>query len=204
MSHTNDNTGITEDMVRAMHGDKISSIHKLNPNARLGSHEIVLNDPWVFASGYNNQYFGDLESAMAGLDGAYETGGPLFASLKGKTITRVSVTDGKGLIEIVADGTIYHMYHAQDCCESVWLEDTVGSWGDIVGYAITDAYKTSDGNDWQLWTYYTICTMRGTVTLRWNSENGKSMYYSLDVDFTVSDKLSEYDLITLATTEGTK
>lgn len=76
------------------------------------------------------------------------------------------------------------MYHEQDCCESVYLEDVCGDWADIVGSTVISASEeTSYGDSESLsetWTFYHIRTHRGTVTLRWyGSSNG---YYSERVE----------------------
>lgn len=82
---------------------------------------------------------------------------------------------------------IYEMYHEQDCCEGVWLEDICGDLDDLLGLPILEAFEKtnhdnplSDGDECHTWTFYTLVTMKGTVTLRWyGTSNG---YYSEQVD----------------------
>ncbi len=114
-----------------------------------------------------------------------------FDILKGKTIT-ACYGALKGSDEIhfeCSDGTTYKMYHSQDCCESVDVDDVVGDIADILYSPILDAEEVSnsgecenrDGADSYKWTFYKIGTIKGSVTIKWyGSSNG---YYSESVTF---------------------
>lgn len=110
--------------------------------------------------------------------------------LIGKTLVSVE-TDytfrygDKGLLFICSDGTQYAMHHTQDCCESVYLEDTNGDWSDLLDTPILVAEERSEDQhlEWDVgeWTFYTFRTIKGSVDLRWNgTSNG---YYSTSVNF---------------------
>lgn len=109
--------------------------------------------------------------------------------LKGKRIVRVEGLEcGKDEIEIAcADGSLYKMYHYQDCCESVRLEDIVGDPSDLTGLVVDarqesrEATEEERSDDSATWTFYIIQTERGCVTLRWLGESNG--YYSESVDF---------------------
>lgn len=87
-------------------------------------------------------------------------------------------------------GTL-EMYHSQDCCESVSIEDICGDLSDLtsalVVLAETSVSDTKDGEpappdrcDSETWTFYRLRTTKGDVTIRWcGSSNG---YYSESVD----------------------
>ena len=110
--------------------------------------------------------------------------------LLGKTLVRV---DGRvGGDEIVfqtKDGATYKMFHSQDCCEQVSIDDIVGELDDLVGSPIVMAREDtnkgegakSNYDDSYTWTFYNLATAKGKVTIRWyGSSNG---YYSESVDF---------------------
>ena len=107
--------------------------------------------------------------------------------LKGKTL--VSLKDvGNELIFETTDGETYRMYHEQDCCESVRLEDVVGDLQDLVGSEIllaeeVDGESPADFEAYEshTWTFYKFATRKGYVDLRWlGQSNG---YYSEGVSF---------------------
>jgi hypothetical protein len=115
-----------------------------------------------------------------------------FNDLVGKTITLVDGFDinSEQIVITCSDGSRYIMYHAQSCCECVSIEDIVGDVGDIIGTPILRAEcRTQDyapdgaeyNDDENLWTFYELATIKGSVTIRWyGSSNG---YYSVDVTF---------------------
>lgn len=113
--------------------------------------------------------------------------------LVGQTFKSVIGKAGDDELDFVTDTHIYRMYHKQDCCESVWLDDIVGDLDDLVGSEITFATEETNRDEeeppaindgWQddsyTWTFYKIGTNKGSVTLRWyGTSNG---YYSESVD----------------------
>lgn len=107
--------------------------------------------------------------------------------LLGKTLSDVKVRHDQ-IWFYCTDGTEYKMYHEQDCCEHVYIEDISGDLLDLVGSPITLAQESSesgrDEDDWggtHTWTFYKLGTVKGYVNLRWNgSSNG---YYSESVSF---------------------
>ena len=117
----------------------------------------------------------------------------------------ISVLVGKTLFSVVKntehddyimfetnDGESYKMYHSQDCCENVVIEEIHGDLEDLVGHPILVAEERSNNNHeeqnargedgYGTWTFYELRTIKGSVTIRWyGSSNG---YYSEGVDFT--------------------
>lgn len=94
---------------------------------------------------------------------------------------------------IADDGTKYKLYHSQDCCESVGIEDLNGNLSDLVGSPITLSDEVSNNDfvaepnedrwsdDVEQWTFYKFATLKGYVDVRWyGTSNG---YYSTGVDF---------------------
>ena len=113
-----------------------------------------------------------------------------IATLIGETITSIEgMTKGSDCITIACEsGRTFRMYHEQDCCENVLLEDVAGYIVSIVGFPVTMSYETTSedklGREFgeeHLWTFYTIATVQGTVVLRWLGESNG--YYSVGVSF---------------------
>lgn len=118
----------------------------------------------------------------------------MFKDLIGKTLTKI---DGlkKGNDKVyfyTADGKSYKMYHDQDCCEQVNIEDICGDYEDLIGSPILlaeevtsnenpDDYKSEWDQDSFTWTFYKLSTIKGSATIRWYGESNG--YYSESVDF---------------------
>lgn len=114
-----------------------------------------------------------------------------FEDLVGKTITQITGKEGDESMEFVTDAGTYRMYHSQDCCESVSIEDIAGDLNDLIGNPILQAEEVvsnenpSDKKEYEAdsftWTFYKLATIKGSVTIRWyGTSNG---YYSEGVDF---------------------
>ena len=120
----------------------------------------------------------------------------------------VSELVGKRLVKIVQvfddelefytdNGEKYVMFHRQDCCENVTIDDIIGDLNDLVGVPILRAEKVSnyeptseedkskeaDALKWGTceWTFYKFATIKGYVDIRWFGESNG--FYSTAVDF---------------------
>lgn len=107
--------------------------------------------------------------------------------LVGQTLKTVTATDEE-VIFVTTGGDSYKLYHEQDCCESVTLQDVTGDILDLVDTPILHAEEVdSDAGPLEVyessytWTFYKLATVKGWVTLRWyGTSNG---YYSERVSF---------------------
>jgi hypothetical protein len=102
----------------------------------------------------------------------------------GQTFTSIEgMVAGENEITFTSAQGTFVMYHSQDCCEQVSLDDVCGDVEDLIGVPIMKAYcetnrdlppkPTEYGEDSWTWTFYRLSTIRGTVTLRWyGSSNG--------------------------------
>lgn len=131
--------------------------------------------------------------------------------LVGKTLTKIDKTHDE-IIFHCKTGETYKMFHSQDCCESVSIEDINGDLEDLIDTPIIkaeevsnkefiDAFKskfTIQGN-WSMkdeegnsepdsftFTFYKLATIKGYVDIRWYGESNG--YYSEGVDFRKADE----------------
>ena len=110
-------------------------------------------------------------------------------ALESKTIIEATNT-GDEIHFRCSDGSAYRMYHSQDCCESVSVEDIIGDLSDLYGSPILEAREetsnknpdgiTKENQDSFTWTFYVIRTIHATVTIRFYGESNG--YYSESVD----------------------
>jgi hypothetical protein len=120
-----------------------------------------------------------------------------FEDLLGQTLTAVEVVraDGKTIWDdridlTTVEGVTFRLFHSQDCCEGVYIEDIIGNTDDLVGNPLLMAEGVSNANeppkddympDSYTWTFYKLATIKGYVTIRWyGTSNG---YYSESVNF---------------------
>jgi hypothetical protein len=113
--------------------------------------------------------------------------------MRGKTFTKVYVTDDKSELIFENDEFVFTFFHEEDCCECVQVEDVVGDLNDLVGKPldiVEEVEHVSDFNppdvepvsgDSFTWTFYKFATIKGYVDVRWLGESNG--YYSESVDF---------------------
>lgn len=120
------------------------------------------------------------------------------AQLIGLTLNRIEgcLPDSDEVTFYSECGQQFRMYHEQDCCETVLLNDIEGDVDDLIGSPIVVAETVSDAaqqalkllipfpdrdGDCVQWTFYRLATAKGWVVLRWfGDSNG---YYSTEVNF---------------------
>lgn len=112
--------------------------------------------------------------------------------LKGQTLAKIERRGDDEVLFETVDGVHFRMWHSQDCCETVVLQEVIGNLDDLIGAPIAEAEEASGSNDGTVpsgsesytWTFYKLGTAKGHVTLRWLGESNG--YYSESVEF---DKL---------------
>lgn len=126
----------------------------------------------------------------------------VFDDMLDQTITEIKREGDEELHFFMANGDEWRMYHEQDCCECVTIDDIVGDLDDLVGHPLLQAESVSGGSEMDLpeeekmwlilsddydrhgdesetWTFYKFQTIKGGVNIRWyGSSNG---YYSESV-----------------------
>jgi len=98
-------------------------------------------------------------------------------------------------------GRQFKMYHEQDCCETVYIDDVCGDVSDLIGATIINFdERWSDGdedseekpNQWSesfTWTFYDIQTDKGCVNIKWLGESNG--YYCESVSLAEGEQLDE-------------
>ena len=119
-----------------------------------------------------------------------------FEDIKGMIFTGITGVDTAGpnhegeVIFTADDGRQFKMYHRQECCESVYLAESVfesatGTIEDMLHTPILVAEEviTEVSTDYgsSTHTFYKLATLKGYLTLRWIGESNG--YYSERVDF---------------------
>ena len=107
--------------------------------------------------------------------------------LQGEILEAVEVNEDRDEIVFrTADGESFLMYHDQDCCERVRLEDVCGDLDDLIGTVLVSVEESTNREDDPpeyaesfTWTFYKFRTNKGDVTLRWLGESNG--YYSESV-----------------------
>lgn len=108
--------------------------------------------------------------------------------LVGKIFTKVEAKIGEETVILHTKDKSYIMYHEQDCCENVSLDDIVGNVEDLIGRPILKATESSNENiggakseydESYTWTFYVFATIKGFVTFKWYGESNG--YYSESV-----------------------
>lgn len=106
------------------------------------------------------------------------------SEMLGKTFSRVIADDETVTFE--NDEVRYVLYHNQDCCESVVVEEIIGDIEDLEGWPLLIAREDHDADDpgtcqgeSYTWTFYSFATFKGYVTIRFLGESNG--YYSEEV-----------------------
>jgi hypothetical protein len=130
--------------------------------------------------------------------------------LIGKTLNKIE-RETHRLIFYCEDGSKFLMFHKQDCCESVAIDDINGDLEDLIGVPILKAEEVSNYEPKRLevieksnlkescddsyashtWTFYKFATINGYVDVKWfGHSNG---CYSEKVDFIKADEDGVFD-----------
>jgi hypothetical protein len=114
-----------------------------------------------------------------------------FGDLKGCVLSHITGcnTGSEEILFVLNDGRTFRLYHDQDCCERVEVEDVDGKPHDLIDSELLVAEEVIDDKESRIrdygdsftWTFYKLGTIHGFVTIRWyGTSNG---YYSETVSF---------------------
>jgi len=108
-----------------------------------------------------------------------------IADMVGKVFTSVTETGDTMVFENATDRYVF--FHAQDCCESVNINDIVGDLSDLENEVLVmaDEVEGESPADFEAyesytWTFYKFATRKGYVDVRWLGESNG--YYSESVN----------------------
>lgn len=123
-----------------------------------------------------------------------------FGEMLGLTLTSITGLErGSESVTLTsADGRAFRLYHSQDCCETVQVEDVCGDVSDLLGNPLLVCEEVTNENEHPpgvvldytpesfTWTFYKLSTIKGSVTIRWLGESNG--YYSESVRFAEVDQ----------------
>ena len=108
-----------------------------------------------------------------------------IADMVGKVFTSVKATGDTMVFENETDRYVF--FHAQDCCESVGINDIVGDLSDLENEVLVTADEVEgqspadfEAYESYTWTFYKFATRKGYVDVRWLGESNG--YYSESVN----------------------
>jgi len=112
-----------------------------------------------------------------------------FEDLKGCILSNIENKDDEELVFTLENGEKYKLFHYQDCCENVSIEDICGDLSDLISVPILFAEEVTNvdeppmegHDDSYTWTFYKLSTIKGSVTIRWFGTS--TGYYSESVDW---------------------
>ena len=102
----------------------------------------------------------------------------------GQTFKKVYTDNERESVFFENDEVQYVLYHNQDCCENVRIEELIGDLEDLENWPLLISYEESNKNypkpkhvtESYTWTFYHFATYKGNVTIRFlGTSNG---YYS--------------------------
>lgn len=112
----------------------------------------------------------------------------VIEDLIGVTMADVQNLANEEIVFTAQDGRKWKLYHWQDCCETVKVEDVCGDLTDLIGAPIVEAEEVSSDDapareyvESYTWTFYKLRTIKGGVTIRWLGESNG--FYSESVQF---------------------
>ena len=107
-----------------------------------------------------------------------------FSRIIGMVFVKIDSSEDE-VVFTTRGGRQFHLFHDQDCCERVSVEEIVGDLDDLINTPILRAEERSqndpDADEHGSWTFYEFATIKGSVTIRWyGSSNG---CYGVEVSF---------------------
>ena len=146
-----------------------------------------------------------------------------FSELKGKTLLRIENNDNDELIFHCKTGEKYKLYHSQECCENVTIDDINGDLDDLIGTPILlaeevnnedfsknfeESFKLEEGKEDYIWNYKNEKGDYKPESCTWTfyklaTKKGyvdirwfgeSNGYYSESVDFKKADENGEFSL----------
>ena len=106
-----------------------------------------------------------------------------FEDLKWQRLREIVNIDDRVLRFIITNNDVYELYHSQDCCERVRIEDITGDLSDLLYKPILLAEEVENAipSPDAIWTFYKLSTNRGSVTIRWSGKTDST--YSVAVSW---------------------
>jgi hypothetical protein len=119
----------------------------------------------------------------------------LLNTTVGHTIKDILIYRDSRIIFVLDNNTSYQMYHYQECCEEVFLDNLdVEELKELIGEKILEFTEriSAKAYDTVTYTFYTIRTINRSVTFSWKGSSNGCYSENVDIEKISNEQLEKY------------